>query len=144
MASTPAEIAEQAIALHRKHRGKLSIESRMPLNTAEDLSLAYTPGVGHVSSAVAANPDLAYELTGRGRTVAVVSDGSAVLGLTELALADGNREGSLFNHGSLPRVGFPLGDSMRWTLWVGEETASFISETAKSGSLAARSWSVLL
>ena len=84
MASTPAEIAEKAIALHRKYRGKLSIESRMPLNTAEDLALAYTPGVGHVSSAVAANPDLAYELTGRGRTVAVVSDGSAVLGLGNL------------------------------------------------------------
>jgi malate dehydrogenase (oxaloacetate-decarboxylating) len=84
MASTPEEIAKQAIDLHRKHRGKLSIVSRMPLNTPEDLSLAYTPGVGHVSSAVAANPELSYELTGRGRTVAVISDGSAVLGLGNL------------------------------------------------------------
>ena len=56
----------------------------MPLRTLEDLSLAYTPGVGHVSSAVAADPSLSYELTGRGRTVAVVSDGSAVLGLGNL------------------------------------------------------------
>ena len=84
MADSPEEIARKAIELHRLHRGKLSIESRMPLNTAEDLSLAYTPGVGHVSSAVAADPSLSYELTGRGRTVAVVSDGSAVLGLGNL------------------------------------------------------------
>lgn len=56
----------------------------MPLRTAEDLSLAYTPGVGAVSVAVAADHSLAYELTGRGRTVAVISDGSAVLGLGNL------------------------------------------------------------
>jgi malate dehydrogenase (oxaloacetate-decarboxylating) len=78
------EIGRQAIDLHRKYQGKLSIEARMPLNTLEDLSLAYTPGVGHVSTAVANDPALSYELTGRGRTVAVVSDGSAVLGLGNL------------------------------------------------------------
>jgi malate dehydrogenase (oxaloacetate-decarboxylating) len=77
-------IAKRAIDLHRKAQGKLSIQSRIPLETNDDLALAYTPGVGHVSSAVAADPALAYELTGRGRTVAVVSDGSAVLGLGNL------------------------------------------------------------
>lgn len=54
------------------------------MRNADDLSLAYTPGVGHVSTAVANDPSLSYELTGRGRTVAVVSDGSAVLGLGNL------------------------------------------------------------
>ncbi|MCH7608604.1 MAG: NADP-dependent malic enzyme, partial [Chloroflexi bacterium] len=50
----------------------------------DDLSLAYTPGVGAVSSAIADDPALSYELTGRGNTIAVVSDGSAVLGLGNL------------------------------------------------------------
>lgn len=84
MTSSPDEVAQRAIDIHRKYQGKLSIEAKMPLRNADDLSLAYTPGVGYVSSAVAADPSLSYELTGRGRTVAVVSDGSAVLGLGNL------------------------------------------------------------
>lgn len=80
----PGSYGARSIELHRQVQGKLSIQSRVPLNSKDDLSLAYTPGVGYVSSAVAENPDLAYELTGRGRTVAVVSDGSAVLGLGNL------------------------------------------------------------
>ena len=78
------DIGQKSIDLHRQYQGKLSVQSRMPLRTAEDLSLAYTPGVGAVSVAVAADHALAYELTGRGRTVAVISDGSAVLGLGNL------------------------------------------------------------
>jgi malate dehydrogenase (oxaloacetate-decarboxylating) len=84
MTISPGEIGQRAIDLHRHYQGKLSIEARMPLRNADDLSLAYTPGVGHVSTAVANDPLLSYELTGRGRTVAVVSDGSAVLGLGNL------------------------------------------------------------
>jgi malate dehydrogenase (oxaloacetate-decarboxylating) len=82
--SSVSDIGQRSIDLHRQYQGKLSVQSRMPLRTAEDLSLAYTPGVGAVSVAVAADHSLAYELTGRGRTVAVVSDGSAVLGLGNL------------------------------------------------------------
>jgi malate dehydrogenase (oxaloacetate-decarboxylating) len=84
MTSSPDDIGQRAIDLHRQYQGKLSIDARMPLRNADDLSLAYTPGVGHVSTAVANDPSLSYELTGRGRTVAVVSDGSAVLGLGNL------------------------------------------------------------
>jgi malate dehydrogenase (oxaloacetate-decarboxylating) len=84
MTTSPDDIGQRAIDLHRHYQGKLSIEARMPLRNADDLSLAYTPGVGHVSTAVANDALLSYELTGRGRTVAVVSDGSAVLGLGNL------------------------------------------------------------
>jgi malate dehydrogenase (oxaloacetate-decarboxylating) len=84
MTSAPDDIGQRAIDLHRQYQGKLSIDAKMPLRNADDLSLAYTPGVGHVSTAVANDPSLSYELTGRGRTVAVVSDGSAVLGLGNL------------------------------------------------------------
>jgi malate dehydrogenase (oxaloacetate-decarboxylating) len=84
MTTSPDDVGQRAIDLHRQYQGKLSIEAKMPLRNADDLSLAYTPGVGHVSTAVANDPSLSYELTGRGRTVAVVSDGSAVLGLGNL------------------------------------------------------------
>ena len=71
----------EALRRHRETRGKMGIVSRMPLETIEDLSIAYTPGVGAVSLAVAEDTALSYEMTNRGNTVAVVSDGSAVLGL---------------------------------------------------------------
>lgn len=70
-----------ALALHKKHRGKLSVESKVSLKTKDDLSMAYTPGVGAVSSHVARKPEAAYTHTIKGNTVAVVSDGTAVLGL---------------------------------------------------------------
>ena len=64
------------------HRGgKLAVQARMPLATREDLAVAYTPGVALVSERIARDPEAAWELTGRGNAVAVVSDGSAVLGL---------------------------------------------------------------
>lgn len=74
-------IDEQSIKEHRKKRGKFAVVSRMPVKNRKQLSIAYTPGVGAVSSAIAKNPKLAYELTSKGNMVAVVSDGSAVLGL---------------------------------------------------------------
>lgn len=61
--------------------GKLEVASRVPLKTRDDLSMAYTPGVARVCTAIAENPDSAFTLTIRRNTVAVVSDGSAVLGL---------------------------------------------------------------
>jgi malate dehydrogenase (oxaloacetate-decarboxylating) len=75
------EIGLKAIALHKKLRGKLRIESAAPIRSRADLSLLYTPGVAAVSLRVAAHPKEARELTMKGRTVAVISDGSAVLGL---------------------------------------------------------------
>jgi len=67
--------------------GKLSIHSTMPLDSREALSIAYTPGVARVSSAIAADETLAERFTWRGRLVAVVSDGSAVLGLGNIGPA---------------------------------------------------------
>lgn len=71
----------QSLQLHRQLRGKWGMHSRVPLKTRDDLSRAYTPGVAAVSEAIAAAPAAAYELTMKGNSVAIVSDGSAVLGL---------------------------------------------------------------
>jgi len=61
--------------------GKIEVHSKVPLKTRDDLSMAYTPGVGRVSLALAQNPDDVPRLTVKGNSVAVVTDGSAVLGL---------------------------------------------------------------
>ncbi|MEZ6036946.1 MAG: NADP-dependent malic enzyme [Planctomycetota bacterium] len=73
-----------ALERHRQHQGKIEVRSRMRLESVEDLSLAYTPGVAAPCEAIAARPAEAWDLTWKGRTVAVVSDGSAVLGLGNL------------------------------------------------------------
>ncbi|MEI7740900.1 MAG: NADP-dependent malic enzyme [bacterium] len=77
-------LGERSIEMHKKFGGKIEVTAKVPLATREDLSLAYTPGVADVVLAVAANPALAFELTCRKNTVAVVSDGSAILGLGNL------------------------------------------------------------
>jgi malate dehydrogenase (oxaloacetate-decarboxylating) len=64
--------------------GKLRIESKVPLKTRDDLSMAYTPGVGRVARALASHPEDVAKLTVKGNSVAVVTDGSAVLGLGNL------------------------------------------------------------
>ncbi len=79
--TTDEKTKKASLALHKKHRGKIAIAGKMPLRDRKDLSLAYTPGVGAVSSAIAKDPKLADALTWRRNVVAVVSDGSAVLGL---------------------------------------------------------------
>lgn len=67
------------------HRGgKLEVKSRVPLKTRNDLSIAYTPGVGRIAAAIAQNPEKAFRLTMKKNMVAVVSDGSAVLGLGDI------------------------------------------------------------
>jgi malate dehydrogenase (oxaloacetate-decarboxylating) len=81
---TPQNTGKQSIALHKKHGGKLSVASRVPLKNRNDLSLAYTPGVAAVSLEIAKNPHHARTLTSAKRTVAIVSDGSAVLGLGDI------------------------------------------------------------
>jgi malate dehydrogenase (oxaloacetate-decarboxylating) len=74
----------RSIELHERIRGKLSIRSKVPLESRLDLSLAYTPGVAAVCLEVARDPARAFDLTIKRNTVAVVSDGSAVLGLGNL------------------------------------------------------------
>jgi malate dehydrogenase (oxaloacetate-decarboxylating) len=74
-------IYKEALVLHEEHRGKLEIRSKVPLETRRDLSRAYTPGVAEVCRAIQKNKDLAYRYTLKGNSVAIVTDGSAVLGL---------------------------------------------------------------
>jgi malate dehydrogenase (oxaloacetate-decarboxylating) len=75
----PSEADDPAFQLHRG--GKMAIASTVALSSREDLALAYTPGVARVCEAIAADPELAREYTWTSHTVAVVTDGSAVLGL---------------------------------------------------------------
>ena len=73
---------DPAFALHRG--GKIEVVSTVPVATREDLSLAYTPGVARVCTAIAEDPSLAYDYTWKSHTVAVVTDGTAVLGLGDI------------------------------------------------------------
>ena len=70
-----------SIQAHRRTRGKISVIGKLPINNREDLSIAYTPGVAGPALAIAKNRQLAYDLTATKNGVAIVSDGSAVLGL---------------------------------------------------------------
>jgi malate dehydrogenase (oxaloacetate-decarboxylating) len=72
---------KKALALHKKLKGKIRILPTVKVKNAKDLALVYTPGVAAVSSLIAKDPGLARAYTMKGRTVAVISDGSAVLGL---------------------------------------------------------------
>ncbi|MDD2753812.1 MAG: NADP-dependent malic enzyme [Candidatus Portnoybacteria bacterium] len=74
-------IAKKAIAVHKKLNGKISVVSKVPVKNAKELAIYYTPGVGAVSSYLAQNKDQVRNFTIKRNTVAVVSDGSAVLGL---------------------------------------------------------------
>jgi len=72
---------KESLAIHAKHHGKLGIRSKVPLKTRHDLSLAYTPGVAEVCREIIRDKNLAYEYTLKANTIAIVTDGSAVLGL---------------------------------------------------------------
>ncbi len=78
---TGMDYEARSIALHKKKRGKIALAPTFPARTRKDLSVAYTPGVAGVSKLLHSNPDAAYTHSIKGNTVAVVSDGSAVLGL---------------------------------------------------------------
>ncbi len=75
------DIYERSLDAHMKARGKISINPKIPILTKEDLSIAYTPGVAAPSKAIHEDPFKAYDYTSKGNLVAVVTDGSAVLGL---------------------------------------------------------------
>lgn len=75
------DIKQFSLEKHKQLRGKLSVNAKAPVTSREDLSVYYTPGVGAVSSYVAEHEDEAREFTGLNNSIAIVSDGSAVLGL---------------------------------------------------------------
>jgi len=79
---TVHRVSDRTFLLHLG--GKISVESKVPLRTRDDLSMAYTPGVGRVALALAEHPEDVAKLTVKGNSVAVVTDGSAVLGLGNL------------------------------------------------------------
>ncbi len=85
MADRPSFTAEEALAFHAGDKpGKLEIRATKPMATQRDLSLAYSPGVAVPVLAIAKNPDLAYVYTTRANRVAVISNGTAILGLGDL------------------------------------------------------------
>ena len=75
------DIYQESVALHKKLKGKIEIVPKIKVKDRHDLSLVYTPGVAEVCSVIAKDQDKAYDLTIKNNTVAIVSDGSAVLGL---------------------------------------------------------------
>jgi malate dehydrogenase (oxaloacetate-decarboxylating) len=78
------DYTQQSLDLHARTRGKIEIKSKVSLNTKEDLSLAYTPGVAAVCKAIGNDRKLSYTLTNRANQIAIVSDGTAILGLGNL------------------------------------------------------------
>ena len=78
------DIKERALKAHEEWRGKLTINTKCPIKSAEDLTIAYTPGVAEPCLKIKEDNDLQYKYTGRGNTVAVITDGTAVLGLGDI------------------------------------------------------------
>ena len=78
------DIYQQALQLHKQAKGKLEVKLKVPLDKSEDLSLAYTPGVAMPCKEIAKNKEEAYTYTWKSNSVAVVSDGTAVLGLGDI------------------------------------------------------------
>jgi malate dehydrogenase (oxaloacetate-decarboxylating) len=78
------EYSKKSIELHRRSRGKIEIRSKVSLKTKDDLSLAYTPGVAAVCTEIGRDKEKSFTLTNRANQVAVVSDGTAILGLGNL------------------------------------------------------------
>ncbi|MFA5184012.1 MAG: malic enzyme-like NAD(P)-binding protein [Patescibacteria group bacterium] len=82
-----SDVYQESVDLHRRFQGKLAIQSKVPLLNRADLSLAYTPGVAEVCRVIAKDKTQSRALTMKGNMVAVISDGSAILGLGNLGAA---------------------------------------------------------
>ncbi|NUV50772.1 NADP-dependent malic enzyme, partial [Streptomyces sp. CAI-78] len=80
--NSPLDSFDPAFALHRG--GKMAVQATVPIRDRDDLSLAYTPGVAKVCSAIAEQPELVHDYTWKSQVVAVVTDGTAVLGLGDI------------------------------------------------------------
>ena len=80
------DYAKESLKLHYDWKGKIEVICRAPLETRDDLSLAYTPGVAQPCLEIQKDINKSYELTRRSNLVAVVTDGTAVLGLGDIAL----------------------------------------------------------
>ena len=78
------DIRKESLKKHYEWKGKIEVISRVPVNTREDLSLAYTPGVAEACLEIQKSPDKSFTLTRRGNLVAVITDGTAVLGLGDI------------------------------------------------------------
>ena len=78
-------LRDDALKLHLENHGKLAVVSKVPIKTREDLALAYTPGVAEPCKEIKENKDLSFEYTCRGNMVAIVSDGTRVLGLGDIS-----------------------------------------------------------
>ncbi|ADE57903.1 MULTISPECIES: NAD(P)-dependent malic enzyme [Aminobacterium] len=77
-------IFAKALLAHQQSKGKVAITSKLPVESMEDLAIAYTPGVAEPCREIEKNPDAVYDVTSKGNMVAVVTDGSAVLGLGDI------------------------------------------------------------
>ena len=75
---------EKSLIMHQQLKGKVGIHNKIPIGSRDDLSIAYTPGVARPCEVIAEDPEEAYKLTIKGNSVAVISDGSAVLGLGDI------------------------------------------------------------
>ncbi|MBR3498496.1 MAG: NAD-dependent malic enzyme [Selenomonadaceae bacterium] len=84
-----ANVDKEALALHKTNRGKLEVRSKVPLKTNKDLTLAYTPGVAAPCLEIKEDFDKIYDYTNRGNLVAVVTNGTAVLGLGDIGAGAG-------------------------------------------------------
>jgi len=82
--SVASDIAQEALRLHAYYRGKVQIAPRCPVRDLRDFALWYTPGVAASSRAIVAEPERVWEQTNRGNAIAIVSDGSRVLGLGDI------------------------------------------------------------
>ncbi|MBI4173274.1 MAG: NADP-dependent malic enzyme, partial [Candidatus Aenigmarchaeota archaeon] len=96
------ELKKKSLAIHAKYRGKLEIVSKVPIDSSDVFSYIYTPGVADVSRAIEKDPEQAYQYTSKWNTVAIVTNGSRLLGLGNTgplaALAVMEGKAVLFKH----------------------------------------------